>query len=101
MLIRSVDDLGARMRDQRLQLGLSQAELARRIGASRYWIMQLEHGNAGAEVGLVLKALAALNLDLDVRGASRATGRSPAADEDDEWTPDLAAILERARRLAP
>lgn len=100
MRIISVDELGARMRDQRLQLGLSQAELARRIGASRYWIMQVEHGNAGAEIGLVLKALAALRLDVDVRGED-APAPKPTGNHPDEWTPDLAAILDRARGRTP
>lgn len=101
MLINSAGDLGVRMRDQRLRLRLSQAELARRIGVSRYWIMELERGNTGAEIGLVFKALAALKLDVDVRTAGGAPGRSSVADEGDEWTPDLAAILERARRHVP
>lgn len=84
------------MREQRRELGLSQAELARRIGASRYWVLQVERGNAGAEVGLILKALAALDLDLDVRATKTSTS-SPALEDGDDWVPDLAAILDRAR----
>lgn len=91
----SVEALGARIREQRRQLRLSQAELARRIGASRYWVLQVERGNAGAEVGLILKALAALNLDLDIR--VKTPPSSQALEGGDEWVPDLAAILDRAR----
>ena len=94
MLVRNARDLGLRMRDQRLQMGLSQATLAQRIGVSRSWVVQVERGNAGAEFGLVLRALSALNLDLDVRAAHAPDG---AADDAVEWTPDLAAILDRAR----
>lgn len=100
MLVRNARDLGLRMRDQRLRLGLSQAALAERIGVSRSWVAQVERGNAGAEFGLVLMALSALHLDLDVR-ATQAPGGASAADDDVEWTPDLAAILRRARGLLP
>lgn len=60
MLINNVRELGTRMRDQRLELGLSQAAFAKRVGVSRSWVVQVERGNAGAEIGLVPKALAAL-----------------------------------------
>lgn len=99
MLINNVRDLGIRMRDQRLELGLSQAALAKRVGVSRSWVIQAERGNAGAEIGLVLKAFAALGLDLDVRTAN--TPAVPLQDGREGWTPDLADILERARRPRP
>lgn len=99
MRIESVGELGARLRDQRLQLGLSQTELARRVGVSRHTLMRLEHGKAGAEIGLVLKMLRALDLELDVRSA-RAT-RPREEETDGTWTPDLAQILDRARGKKP
>ncbi len=99
MFIDNARELGTRLRDQRSELGLSQAALAKRIGVSRSWVVQVERGNAGAEIGLVLKALAALGLDLDVR-----TAAAPAIALDDggeAWTPDLSDILDRARRIKP
>ncbi|WP_420127852.1 helix-turn-helix transcriptional regulator [Longimicrobium sp.] len=94
MLVHNARELGLRMRDQRLELGLSQAALAKRIGVARAWVIRVERGNAGAEIGLVLKALAALGLDLDVR-----TAAAPMAlgDDREAWVPDLAEILDRAR----
>jgi HTH-type transcriptional regulator/antitoxin HipB len=99
MLVDNVRDLGIRMRDQRLELGLSQAALARRVGVSRSWVIQAERGNAGAEVGLVLKAFAALGLDMDVRAAN--TPAVPLEHGGESWTPNLADILERARGNRP
>lgn len=99
MLINNVRELGIRMRDQRLELGLSQAALAKRVGASRWWVIQAERGNAGAEVGLVLKAFAALGLDLDVRAAN--TPALPLEDGGESWKPNLADILKRARGSRP
>ena len=99
MLINSARELGVRLRDQRLELGLSQAALAKRIGVSRSWVVQSERGNAGAEIGLVLKAFSALGLDLDVRAA--AVPAVPLDDGGELWVPDLAEILDRARGSKP
>jgi HTH-type transcriptional regulator/antitoxin HipB len=55
-----------RIRDRRLDLGWSQAELAERIGMTRQWVIGLEKGSAGAALGTVLRTLAELGLVLDV-----------------------------------
>ena len=95
MLIHNARDLGLRMRDQRLELGLSQAALAKRVGVSRSWVIQMERGNAGAEIGLIFKALAALGLELDVR-APQAVVPMDSGD-----LIDLSDILNRARGTKP
>ncbi len=59
-------DLGALVRDTRINNGLSQTQLGERIGASRYWVAEIEHGKSGAELGLTLKALRVLNLVITV-----------------------------------
>jgi HTH-type transcriptional regulator/antitoxin HipB len=87
MLIRTPADLGAIIRDRRKELKLGQAELARRVGASRQWIIGVEHGRARAELGLVLRALDALGIRLD-----SAIALSP------KGTPDLDAIVAAARK---
>lgn len=99
MLVNNARELGVRLRDQRLELGLSQAALAKRIGVSRSWVVQAERGNAGAEIGLVLKALGALGLDLDIRTA--AAPSVPLVDGGEPWSPNLAEILDRARGTRP
>lgn len=98
MNIHTPRDLGLRIRDQRLKLRMSQAALARSVGASRSWVVQMERGNPGAEIGLMLKALRSVGLTIDVRGATedefvpgRAGGSEPLP------IIDLAAILDRAR----
>jgi y4mF family transcriptional regulator len=67
MLARTPAELGAVVRDRRKQLKLNQAAFAEQIGVSRQWIIELEHGHARAELGLVLRALDALNIRLDAR----------------------------------
>jgi HTH-type transcriptional regulator/antitoxin HipB len=64
MLIRTPSDLGALVRERRKALGLDQAELANRIGASRQWIVSLERGHPRAELALVLRTLDTLGAGL-------------------------------------
>ena len=84
MFIRTPVDLGAAIKERRKQLGLGQAELARRIGTSRQWVIGMERGRARAELGLVLRALNALQIRLNTEtGTSRKAASIPAIDIDD------------------
>ena len=65
MFVRTPADLGAIIRDRRRQLKLDQAAFAKLIGVSRQWVIEIEHGHARAELGLVLRALDALSIRLD------------------------------------
>jgi HTH-type transcriptional regulator/antitoxin HipB len=66
MRIRSIRDVAASVRGRRQELGLSQAELARRAGVSRKWVYEFEAGKPAAELGLVLRVLEPLGLTLEV-----------------------------------
>jgi HTH-type transcriptional regulator/antitoxin HipB len=65
MSIRTPADLGAIIREHRKLRGWDQAQLAKRIGTSRQWIIAVEKGRARAELGLVLRAVNALGLQLE------------------------------------
>lgn len=78
MKVTSVRDLGALVRSTRLDAGLTQAELATRLGVSRDWVVRLEQGHPRLEVQKVLDALSALDLTLD---AGLKLGTSPEADQ--------------------
>jgi len=54
--------LGLALRERRRELGLSQQQLAARIGVSRQWVVDLEGGKERAELGLVLRALRGLDM---------------------------------------
>jgi HTH-type transcriptional regulator/antitoxin HipB len=75
MQIRSPLDLGLAIRQQRRRLGLNQADLAKRVGVGRQWIVAMEQGKTGAELGLVLRTLAALDLALAVNGGGDTSTR--------------------------
>ena len=62
-MVRSV---GALVRDQRKQRGLSQGQLAEKVGVSRLWVGHLEKGKETVELGLVLRTLRVLELAVDV-----------------------------------
>ena len=66
MLAITSQDIGSLVRQQRKALDWSQAKLAEQTMVSRDWIVQLEKGKATAELGLVLRALKALGLLVDI-----------------------------------
>jgi HTH-type transcriptional regulator / antitoxin HipB len=91
MLIRTPADLGAVIRDRRKELGLDQATLAKRIGTSRQWVIGVERGRLRAELGLVLRALDALGINL----STGTTGTGKAAPVPNV---DIDAIVSSARK---
>ncbi len=85
MKLRTATDLGALIRDRRLKMGLDQASFAQRIGTSRKWLVEAEHGNPGASIGRILHALQALGVSLEVNdGRSPRPPRGPAAVDIDQ-----------------
>lgn len=64
MIIRTPADLGAAIRDRRKSRGLSQSELAKRVGVGRQWLVAVEHGKPGAELALVLRVLDTIDMPL-------------------------------------
>jgi HTH-type transcriptional regulator / antitoxin HipB len=60
--LQNAEQLGMTIRSRRKEKSLSQAALAELLGVERKWVLRLEAGNAKAELGLVLKALRALDI---------------------------------------
>jgi y4mF family transcriptional regulator len=91
--IRTPEDVGRAIRGRRVELGLDQGALARRVGVSRQWIVEIEHGKPRAEVALLLRTLSTLGLELTLKPA-----KAEAAPE--VFAPglvDLDALIRRAR----
>lgn len=90
MSLRTPVDVGAAIRDRRRRLNLGQDDLAQRVGVSRKWIIDVEKGKPGAEIGLILRTLDALGLRLRIdTNAEKQAGSAP--------TVDIDRILDRAR----
>jgi HTH-type transcriptional regulator / antitoxin HipB len=92
MLIRTPADLGALIRDYRRRRGLDQQALAKKIGVSRQWVVEIEKGKPRAEVGLILRALDVLGVPLSV------DDRNAARKGEDVAGADIDRIVESARR---
>jgi len=76
MRIRTPLDLGAIIRDRRKKLRLDQKSLADKVGVSRQWIVEVEKGKPGAEIGLVLRTVEALGIKLAVDEPQKVTGQT-------------------------
>jgi len=61
---RSAEDFGARLRDRRKELGLTQSQVANVIGVNRRVLSQLEHGKATVQLQIALDAALAIGLDV-------------------------------------
>lgn len=98
MPLRTPADIGALIRARRRELGYDQARLAEIAGVSRLWINQVEKGKSGAGLGLVLRTLAALGVELtgDALGGSE---QDIDTDMPSIVTPDIDAIIENARTV--
>lgn len=88
----SVHDFATIVRGRRRDLGLTQAALAATVGVSRKWLSEFERGTTAPDLGLVVRTLDALGLEIHIVDP---TIRSPAAP-----TPaiDLDAIVAAHRR---
>jgi HTH-type transcriptional regulator/antitoxin HipB len=86
MRIVSLADLTSVVRGRRLDLGLSQADVARRAAVSRKWVNEFERGKPRAELGHVLRVLEALGLTVHI-GPSPDAG--PARSDLDDILDDL------------
>ncbi|GAB3818249.1 helix-turn-helix domain-containing protein [Micromonospora zhanjiangensis] len=58
--------LGQMVHDRRLELGLTQAELAQRAGMTQPQLSRLESGGATPTLPLLARLATALNADLDI-----------------------------------
>lgn len=83
MIVTSAEQIGALLRRARKEKGMTQAELAAAVDVSRQWVIAAEAGAPTARVDLVLDALRAVDLVVDV-----------APDEPDDA---LETVLGRAR----
>lgn len=85
-----LDGIGDRLREERVGAGISQRELARRLGLSASLISQLESGLSRPSVGTLYAIVTELGLSLDrvIRGEEFSTDMAPRP-EDAESSPPL------------
>lgn len=66
-LITNTKDFASVVRQRRREIGLSQAQIAAKVGVSRQWIIDIEKGKPRAEMALALALLEALGVQLHVK----------------------------------
>ena len=67
MLISNPIDVGAVVRQRRIDLGMSQTELAERIDTTRQWMSRFEQGKADVTLSRALAILRQLDLMVDLQ----------------------------------
>ena len=85
-------DLASVARGRRIELGLTQAELASRSGVSRDWVNSFERGKRTVEISLVFRLFDALGIGVEAMDAS-ALDASAMGDATD-GPPNLDAFLD-------
>ncbi|MEX0729424.1 MAG: helix-turn-helix domain-containing protein [Aquisalimonadaceae bacterium] len=66
MRIRTAYDLGRLIRSHRKSQGLSQRALAEKVGTTQSWVWAIEQGKPSAEVGLLLRTLDVLAVEVNI-----------------------------------
>lgn len=84
-----LDGIGGRLREERIRSGISQRELARRLGLSASMISQIESGLSKPSVGTLYAIVTELDLSLDrvIRGEDYPNGGTGVAAEPGPGSP--------------
>ena len=101
-MLHELDGIGLRLREERVKAGLSQRELARRLGVSASLISQLESGQSKPSVGTLYAIVTELDLSLDrlIRGTEYVDGNGAQSDSGRPPSPLVHPDQRRAVELA-
>ena len=94
MRIRTATDLGAFIRERRTKLGVDQLELAKKAGTSRKWLVEVEQGKPGAEIGLILRTLKSLEISIDLEADPSVATPQPGKAK----APDINSVLDSLKK---
>lgn len=90
--VRRAGDIAGLIKARREVLGLSQQALADRLTVSRKWVNEIEQGHSNAKVGLVLRALTELGIDVFATTTAAPAAGSKADFVDDVDIDDIANL---------
>ena len=94
MRIRTATDLGAFIRERRNNLGMDQIDLAEKAGTSRKWLVEVEQGKPGAEIGLILRTLKSLEISINLAANTLVATPTPGK----EKAPDIDSVLDSLKK---
>jgi HTH-type transcriptional regulator/antitoxin HipB len=98
MRIRTATDLGAFIRERRTRLGMDQIELAKKAGTSRKWLVEVEQGKPGAEIGLILRTLKSLEISIDLAANSEVDTSATTPTLGKAKAPDINSVLDSLKK---
>lgn len=88
MRVSSIHDLAAIVRGRRLDLGMTQENLAQRSGVSRRWVYEFEAGKPTAEIGLVMRVVEGLGLVIELAPGDPTAPSAPGSIDLDDLLDD-------------
>jgi HTH-type transcriptional regulator/antitoxin HipB len=97
MRIRTISDIAGLIREHRIHLGLDQAELAKKAGVSRKWVVEIERGKSNAALGLVLRTLRVLGIELEIADEAKPRGACKSQTPEPP-TVDVNALIDALRK---
>ena len=73
---------------------MDQTALAQKTGTSRKWLVEVEQGKPGAEIGLILRTLKSLEISIDVEADSPVVTPSQGKAK----APDINSVLDSLKK---
>jgi len=89
MRVQAVREMANTIMGRRIELDMSQQQLATKVGVSRKWLNEFEAGKAHANMAAIMRLLAALDLELTIDKPST-SGANPGG----RLPPNLDRVLE-------
>jgi y4mF family transcriptional regulator len=89
--VTTTHDLASAVTGRRIELGLTQSELAERAGVSRDWVNSFERGKRTVELALVLRVFDALGVGMELMQTQAPEAMAGA----DDAKPGLDDILDK------
>jgi HTH-type transcriptional regulator/antitoxin HipB len=73
---------------------MDQVSLAKKAGTSRKWLVEVEQGKPGAEIGLILRTLKSLEISIDLEADSSLATPPPG----NAKAPDINTVLDSLKK---
>jgi HTH-type transcriptional regulator/antitoxin HipB len=73
---------------------MDQIALAKKAGTSRKWLVEVERGKPGAEIGLILRTLKSLEISIDLEADASVETPSPSKAK----APDINSVLDSLKK---
>jgi HTH-type transcriptional regulator/antitoxin HipB len=77
---------------------MDQISLAKKAGTSRKWLVEVEQGKPGAEIGLILRTLKSLEISIDLEANPERDSLVATPTPGKEKAPDINSVLDSLKK---